>query len=106
MLSIARREAVGRGDQQIITHGTGGYRQGCRCEICRSAIREYQRKFMAEVRAGSREVPHGLLGYAQDCACMICLDARIDQDDRIALSHRRAQERANAEPTVDGDANE
>jgi hypothetical protein len=35
----ARREAIQAGRATVKHHGVGGYRQGCRCEICRDAMR-------------------------------------------------------------------
>lgn len=36
----ARQMAVKAGAAEVGKHGTGGYRQGCRCEVCRTAVRK------------------------------------------------------------------
>lgn len=75
-----------------ITHGITGYGyHKCRCDICRTAVREYRRKRRAEIRAQEpekeKESPgragrvlkaehHGkTTGYAYGCRCRPCKDA-------------------------------
>ena len=37
-----------------MNHGTGGYRQGCRCDTCRDAMNAYQRQYRAQNRRTDR----------------------------------------------------
>lgn len=55
-------------------HGTGGYTtHRCRCHICVTAWRAYQRERTAKVRRGEITVArHGLSGYNQGCRCDVC----------------------------------
>lgn len=36
---------------KVNKHSRTGYVQGCRCEVCRSANREYQRNYMRKWRS-------------------------------------------------------
>lgn len=69
-------------------HGHGGYKMGCRCDVCRSANAAYQRDYRARARArrdaaeadGKRYVAqgirHGLSGYqVHACRCLACRSA-------------------------------
>ena len=71
-----------------VEHGFGGYRRGCRCEICRTTTATYQREYRAKARArrdlaqrdGKRYVAqgirHSLSGYqSHACRCVVCRSA-------------------------------
>lgn len=75
-------------------HGTTGYAAGCRCDACRTAVREYQRAYYARI-----PVKHGTRDgyYKQGCRCDECQDARRKvrgQQPRVKLAERRAEYRA------------
>ena len=64
-------------------HGYGGYTNGCRCEVCREAKREYERAIRAR-RRESGEISHGKrVGYDSGCRCDDCRLAR-------KIAYRRA----------------
>jgi len=73
-------------------HGYGPYTRGCRCEICCTAKREYQRTFRNNWRArrnrqvalgaGGRNlidgITHGYAGYTEySCRCAVCSAAKL-----------------------------
>jgi hypothetical protein len=76
----------------VATHGYGGYTNGCRCETCRAAKRQYMRDKRAKasqrrIRTGNRRfiaegITHGTYaGYADaQCRCYLCSAAKADQD--------------------------
>jgi hypothetical protein len=41
---------------RVFAHGLYGYNYfGCRCQVCRGAIRDWKRKYRAEARAKAAE---------------------------------------------------
>lgn len=79
-------EALRGPARKPITHGVSGYRRGCRCDDCRTAIREYQREYKARKPKAPRvskakgregrtvkEWMHGThTGYSYGCRCDEC----------------------------------
>ena len=59
---------------RLMTHGSGGWRRGCKCDVCTEAHLEDNRKRYGT--AAERTLTHGLSGYAQGCKCDICMNAR------------------------------
>jgi hypothetical protein len=64
-------------------HGLYGYRLGCRCDLCRTAKRQYgqeQRRKRAEaVERGEADFAHGLAGYTSwGCRCEVCKTAKAE----------------------------
>lgn len=83
------------------THGYSGYSQGCRCETCTVAHRDYLRTYMAAryerarrrrvlVEAGGGRyiadgIKHGHGGYTNhSCRCETCREAKRAYDRRRA----------------------
>lgn len=68
---------------RIRKHSLYGYRQGCRCDICRAAKREdgqrQRRKRIKAIEDGSAVFAHGLTGYTSwGCRCEVCKAAKAD----------------------------
>jgi hypothetical protein len=59
-----------------MSHGITGYRNGCRCEECRAASRDTQRRYRAGLGPGATTPGlrvHGLNGYLRHkCRCEVC----------------------------------
>lgn len=68
---------------KVSKHGLYGYRQGCRCDTCRTAKRQYgqeqRRKRAKAVERGEAVFVHGLAGYTSwGCRCEVCKAAKAD----------------------------
>ena len=65
---------------RIWTHGTRGWRWGCKCDVCTQAHLGDNRE---RYRTPDRNLTHGLSGYAQGCKCEVCTEAHAaDQRSR------------------------
>jgi hypothetical protein len=73
----------------------------CRCEVCVAAFRKqqsgYRSRYVAEVRAGTREVKtHGVTGYRNGCRCDVCKEGwrkSSAEDKRRLVAKVRSGER-------------
>ncbi len=55
-----------------MVHGYGGYVRGCRCDVCKTGTREYQREYRKRPK-DPKKVKHGLSGYTNyKCRCEVC----------------------------------
>lgn len=81
------RDAKGK---RILTHGTGGWRRGCRCDVCTEVHLEDNRK---RYGAADRGFTHGYSGYAQGCRCEVCSDAKAEY-----RRNARAERTGNPDP--------
>jgi hypothetical protein len=77
-------------------HGTTGYRRyGCRCEICVTTVKEYEKARSKQRRAAAGVKPrhvweHGVNGYRRHgCRCEICVTARKADRKRQWEQNRR-----------------
>lgn len=75
------------GVAHTFTHDLTGYTfHGCRCDDCKTAMSEYQRKRRQKVKEGWKPdtFVHGLSGYTNyRCQCEICLEAkRLDSQSK------------------------
>jgi len=77
------------------THGYGAYSNGCRCDECKAAKREYMRRKRHDASAARRNagvgyvakgITHGTYSGYQDayCRCYLCSAAKSDRDHRGA----------------------
>lgn len=78
-------------------HGTGGYRRGCRCNVCRGETAAYRARKRAEARAPVEPKPeprplttiesHGTeTGYTRGCRAKCCREAHAK-----AMAERRGR---------------
>lgn len=76
-------------------HGTSnGYRNlGCRCEACKAANTEDQRRLREERRARAEDIPHGTMsGYSNwGCRCEECSEVRREYTDTYKYRRRYGQ---------------
>lgn len=75
-------------------HGTltGAIKYGCRCDVCRAASRDYQRRWRADHAGQAPDWAHGTLtGYnAYACRCDACSTARREYG-RAYRARKRAE---------------
>lgn len=82
---------VQAGDR-MVTHATySAYTQGCRCEQCKDAARQYQREYRArrreEVLTEARVIHTGSGSYGYGCRCVECKAANFVIDQKIPLEN-------------------
>ncbi len=53
-LSAEHRAHLAQANRRPLRHGTGGYRRGCRCDLCMDAQRAYDRKMSLRHREAKR----------------------------------------------------
>lgn len=71
-----------------MSHGIGGYRKGCRCEVCRAANAQEAAEYRARCRAEGRVTSHGASGSQQGCRCEECTTYARDSG-RARTARRR-----------------
>lgn len=81
----------GRKPDPSKAHGINGYQYyGCRCDVCRAASAEYQRKLRRERRARGNPPTHGFPTYVNwMCRCDVCRAANT-QVQRDFQARRKA----------------
>lgn len=80
-----------------IPHGTtAGYKRGCRCTDCRTAVAAYYRRRRADRRKYVEEnglpseISHGNSAYHNwGCRCGVCTEAAVDDDRERRKARRR-----------------
>ena len=63
-----------RRNYPVRTHNASGYKSGCRCDVCREAIREYRREHKPPVRRHGTESAYMNAG----CRCEPCRQAAAE----------------------------
>lgn len=70
-------------------HGYNQYANGCRCEVCREAKRDYERKSRKRRAANLSRVNHGKRStYDAGCRCDQCYMARMEAYYRLPSEYQ------------------
>jgi hypothetical protein len=79
----------------VVTHGYGGYTNGCSCQVCRGAKAAYMRARRTP-GAITSSFTHGTIwGYQEHlCRCDACRGAKRAVDRRQAAERRESQNAA------------
>ncbi len=80
-----------------VSHGSGGYGAGCRCDICITMRRQKQvnsdnkrrDKFKQGLSLEEMGVKHGLKGYQAGCRCDICKTTHKQATDKTLEAQRK-----------------
>lgn len=85
---------------RIITHGTGGYARGCRCDVCQQAYRDYHNAYRKRPDQKNRRRDEGLktrYGITRDDlnamiteqggCCAICRELLAEHKHKSSRTH-------------------
>ena len=77
-VNIQRARIANGTAAHIQPHGTRPrYNSGCRCDACRTHMREYGREWRRK-KLERGDFDHGLRGYDYGCKCEVCMEAMRD----------------------------